>query len=119
MDVKIDSVHGHFDVDIVVPSVATTDEQELARRRRDPTRAVRAAVAGKVERYGPSVVALAVDDAGRMAASTKRFLHALAQSLAPGDPQAEFCSLRAQLQHLVMQGTASMAQAARGAPRAA
>ena len=76
-------------------------------------------MADKVRRYGPSVVPLAVDDAGRMAASTKRFLYDLAGALFSSDMQTEFSALKAELQHLVMQGTASMAQTARGVPRTA
>ena len=117
MDVQVDSGKGHFDVDIVVPAVVTTCEAELARRQCDPDRALRRAVASKLQRYGPSVVAFAIDDAGRISTGAARFLRKLAGSLDPGDVAKTFAALRAEGQHVVMQGTAVMAQASRGAAR--
>ena len=117
MDVKFDSDMGHIDIDTVVPAVVTTCSTELARRQCDPDRAIRGAVASKLQRYGPSVIAFAIDDAGRVSAGAARLLRKLASSLDPEDPATAFATLRAEVQHVVLQGTAAMAQAARGVPR--
>ena len=119
MDIKANTNKGHFDVDIVIPAIATTDVQELARRQHDSARALRAAAADKLKRYGPSVIAFAVDDSGRLGPQSVRFLRELARGLEPDDADREFVKLRAEVQHIVLQATASMAQAARGVPRTA
>ena len=110
---------GALDVDVVIPATATTNEDEQKRRRAAPERALRTAVAGKLQRHGPSVIAFAIDDAGRLAQGTRRLLTALAAGQDPEDPQGRCRELRGEVQHLVFQGTAAMAQSAGGAVRTA
>ena len=117
MDVRAVGPQGLADVDVISPSVTEVTQGELQRRIQDPERALRAAAAGKLKRYGPAVLAFAVDDAGRLGSGAARLLRDLAKRLAPDSPMEEFVKLRSELQHVVLQATASMAQSAAGAPR--
>ena len=102
MDIKADTNNGHFDVDVVIPAIATTDVQEMSRRQHDPARALRAAAADKLKRYGPSVIAFAVDDSGRLGPQSARFLREVARGLEPDEADKEFIKLRAEVQHIVL-----------------
>ena len=120
MDIKHDSAFGHLDIDITIPSLFTTNRRELLRRQQDPTRAIRAAVAAKHSTYGSGVLAFVMDDIGAMGVKAHRLIHALAvQTVGEANAPATATAWKAELQHIVLQATASMAQAARGQPRTA
>lgn len=120
MDLKHDGAAGHFDIDVTIVSIRTTDEAEAQRRRLVPDRALRAGVADKLRAYGPAVLAFAVDDTGGMTAAVRRLLHRIAVAQV-GEERAVTAAaeLRASLQLVVLQATAAMAQSAVGAPRRA
>ena len=120
MDIKHDSPFGHLDVDIIIPSLLTTNPRELLRRQQDPARAIRAAIASKHTTYGAGVLAFVMDDVGALGVKAHRLLHSLAvRAAGPVEGPATAMAWKAELQHLVLQATASMAQAARGQPRTA
>ena len=120
MDIKHDSAFGHLDIDVTIPSLFSLSVRETLRRQRDPMRAMRAAVMEKQRLYGGGVLAFAADDVGGLGPRASRLLRQLAGRVA-GDAEAArtFTVWRAELQHLVLQSTAAMAQVARGQPRTA
>ena len=120
MDIKHDSAFGHFDIDVTIVSISTSNVRECLRRQRDPERALRAGVREKLVRYGAGVLAFAVDDAGGISAGAVRLLRRMAQQVAGENGSAmQLLKWRAELQHVVLQATAGMMQAARGVPRTA
>ena len=120
MDVKHDSAHGHLDIDVTITSIYTSNVREALRRQTAPERAIKSGVADKLATYGPGVLAFAADDTGAIGASALRLLRKMALQTG-GDylgPKL-LLSWRAELQHIILQSTAGMAQAARGLPRTA
>ena len=112
MDV-IASRHGHkLLADIVIGTTATVQERERARRVHEPGRSLKIAEARKFARYGPAVLAVAVEDTGRLGSGTVRLLRDLVAE--DEDPASEYRRLVAELQHVVLSATASMLQIARG-----
>ena len=120
MDIKHDSAFGHLDIDVTIPSLFSSNVRETLRRQRDPMRAMRAAVMEKHQLYGGGVLAFAADDVGGLGPRASRLLRQLA-CRAAGEAEAArtFTAWKAELQHLVLQSTAAMAQVARGQPRTA
>ena len=106
-------------IDVVVASVATTDAAETKTRTMDATRAVRSAERRKLQRYGDTVLAIAIEDSGRIGGGTRRFLKQLAARDAQDQPSVAYRRLLAELQHVVLGATAVMLQGARGAPQTA
>ena len=121
MDIKHDSSQGHLDIDVTIVSIYTSNSREALRRQSDPNRALRAGAADKLKHYGPGVIAFVVDDTGSIGAGALRLLRRLATMVAGG--QDGFAKLmrtwRAELQHVVLQATARMAQTSCSAPRTA
>ena len=120
MDIKHSSAHGHLDVDVTIASLYTSNAREALRREQAPSRALRQGIAEKLRHYGPGVIPFALDDTGAMGSSALRLLRRLAW--ASGGPLSGpnlFTLWRAELQHIVLQTTAGMAQSARGMPRTA
>ena len=74
MDIKHDSAFGHLDIDVIIPSLHTSNVREALRRQHAPERAIRAGIADKLATYGPGVLAFAVDDAGAIGAGALRLL---------------------------------------------
>ena len=120
MDIKHDSAFGHLNIDVTIPSLHSSSVREALRRQHAPERAIRAGIADKLTTYGPGVIALAVDDTGAIGAGALRLLGQLAWQLG-GESEGPrlLLSWRAELQHIVLQATAGMAQGARGLPRTA
>ena len=120
MDVKHDSAHGHLDVDVTITSIYTSNVREALRRQTAPERSIRSGVAEKLATYGPGVLAFAADDSGAIGAGALRLLRKMALQTG-GDYLGPKLLLtwRAELQHIILQSTAGMAQAARGLPRTA
>ena len=101
-------------IDVVITGGQTENEQETQRRIRDPWRAVRASEARKRAKYGPNVLAFAVEATGRIGPSAKRLLLRLAVAK-DEEPSAAYHRLLAEMQHVVLAGTARMLQGSRGA----
>ena len=102
-------------IDVVIATPLTTEPRERARRTREAGRSLRTAEARKLSRYGPKVLALAVEDTGRLGNGTVRLLRSLAAEEEIED-RAEACRrLVAELQHVVLGSTAVMLEIARGA----
>ena len=105
---------------MTIVSISTSNAREALRRQSDPARALRAGVADKLRTYGPGVLAFAVDDAGALGAGATRLLRKMAAHLVGEHESARLLlAWRGELQHIVLQATAGMMQAARGAPRTA
>ena len=120
MDIKHDSAFGHWDIDVTIVSVSTSNAREALRRQTDPARALRGGVADKLRTYGPGVLAFAVDDTGALGAGATRLLRKMAVHLVGEHESARLLlAWRGELQHIVLQSTAGMMQGARGAPRTA
>ena len=120
MDIKHDSAFGHWDIDVTIVSISTSNAREALRRQSDPARALRAGVADKLRTYGPGVLAFAVDDTGALGAGATRLLRKMAAHLVGEHESARLLlAWRGELQHIVLQATAGMMQAARGGPRTA
>ena len=100
-------------VDVVVWTTFTDNATERERRSRTPGRSLRTAEARKLTRYGPSVLAFAVEDTGGLGSGTTRMLREIA-SEHEEDPSTEYRRLAAELQHVVLSATATMLQVARG-----
>lgn len=118
MDVKHDSAQGHLDIDVTITSIYTSNVREALRRQTAPERSIRAGVKDKLVTYGPAVLAFAADDTGAISAGALRLLrklahHAVGEHLGP----KLLMDWRAELQHIILQSTAGMAQVARGEPR--
>ena len=101
-------------IDVVVSSVATDVRREQERRAREPGRSLRTAEARKLTRYGEGVLAVAVEDTGRLGAGTMRLLRDWAECQDDLPPDVEYRRLAVELQHVVLSGTASMLQISRG-----
>ena len=120
MDVKHDSAKRHLDIDVTITSIFTSNVRETLRRRTAPERSIRAGVADKLATYGPGVMAFAADDTGGIGASAVRLLRKMALCVGGDDLGPRLAvAWRAELQHIILQSTAGMAQVARGAPRTA
>ena len=117
MDITARRPEGLLEVDVTIATVASRDHAELARRVREPGRAARNEVKNKLRRYGPSVLAFAIEDTGRLAPSTCRLLRELAGSQDEIPVQDEYHKLVRELQHIVLASSASMLQSSRGQPR--
>ena len=118
MDIRAEGTpYGKLEIDVTVGAVATVDRDEIARRVREPGRALRAAVGRKLRRYGAQVLAFAIDDCGRLAAGACRLLRDISQTHGPDDAAQEYGRLVAELQHIVLAASASSAQTARGEAR--
>ena len=118
MDIKHDSAFGHWDIDVTIVSISTSNVREALRRQTDPARALRGGVADKLRTYGPGVLAFAVDDTGAVGAGATRLLREMAVHLVGEHESARLLlAWRGELQHIVLQSTAGMMQAARGVPR--
>ena len=120
MDIKHDSSFAHLDIVVTIPSLFTSNVRETLRRQKDPGRAIRAATADKLRLYGAGILAFAADDVGGLGSRASRLLRPVAEQ-AGGATQAAslFTEWKAELQHIILQSTTSMAQAARGQPRTA
>ena len=120
MDIKHDSAHGHLDIDVTITSIYTSNVREALRRQTAPERSIRAGIKDKLMTYGPGVLAFAADDTGAIGASAMRLLRRMAVQVG-GETFAPklLVAWRAEFQHLILQSTAGMAQAARGMPRTA
>ena len=120
MDLKHDSASGHLDIDVTITSIYTSNVREALRRESAPERSIRCGVADKLKRYGPGVIAFAADDTGAIGAGALRLLRKMAvQSVGECLAPKLFTQWRAELQHIILQATVGMAQAARGVPRTA
>ena len=102
-------------VDVVVPSCTTTDAAEIKRRMVDPTRAIRVAERRKKTRYGDTVLAVAVEDTGRVGSGAQRLLRQLAAKQEDEDASIAYRRLLAEMQYVVLSATAVMLQGARSA----
>ena len=100
-------------VDVVVGTTVTDNAAEVGRRAREPGRSLRIAASRKLTRYGPSVLAFAVEDTGRVGSGAVRLLKELAKEQEE-DTGVAYRHLVAEMQHVVLAATASMLQAARG-----
>ena len=120
MDIKHDSAAGHLDIDVIIPSLFTSNHRELLRRVQDPARAIRAAGADKHRTYGSGVTVFCADDLGGISAQSSRLIRQLAEH-AMGDHEVIDTTIawKAEMQHIILQNAAAMAQAARGQPRTA
>ena len=120
MDIKHDSAAGYLDIDVIFPSLFTSNHRELLRRVQDPARAIRAAVADKHRTYGSGVTAFCADDLGGISGQPSRLLRQLAEH-AMGDHEVmdTTTAWKAEIQHIILQSAAAMAQVARGQPRTA
>jgi len=101
-------------IDVVLATSATDNEPERQRRVKEPGRSLRTAEARKFTRYGPSVVAFAVEDTGRLGSGTARLLRALASEQEDVPAAEDFRKLVGELQHMVLSATAVLLQRARG-----
>ena len=119
MDITARRPEGVLEVDVTIATVASVNQAELLRRTREPGRAARLEVKNKLRRYGPSVLAFAIEDTGRLAPGTCRLLRDLAGSQMESPVQEEYQKLVRELQHIVLAASASMLQSARGQPRTA
>ena len=95
-------------IDVAIATVATDSVAELTRRSREPGRALRTAEARKFARYGSAVLALAVEDTGRLGSGTRRLLRELAEAQEVVPVGVELGRLVAELQHVVLSSTATM-----------
>ena len=100
-------------VDVVVGTTFTDNADERARRVRAPSRSLRTAEARKLARYGPSVLAFAVEDTGRLGLGTACLLRDLAAQ-DESEASTAYHKLAMELQHVVLSATATMLQIARG-----
>ena len=120
IDIKHDSAAGHIDIDVTVVSVHSTNAREALRRQTAPDRALRSGIADKLATYGAGVLAFPIDDTGAIGAKALRLLRDMAFTVGGEDlGQKTLQTWRAQLQHIVLQSTAGMAQNVLGAPRTA
>ena len=119
MDITARRPEGVLEVDVTIATVASTNQAELTRRAREPGRAARTEVKRKLQRYGPSVLAFAVEDAGRLAPGSCRPLRDLAASQTEKPVEEEYQRLVRELQHIVLAASASILQAVRGQRRIA
>ena len=120
MDLKHDSAQGHLDIDVTITSIHTSNVREALRRQTAPERSIRSGVADKLTTYGPGVLAFAADDTGAIGTGALRLLRRMALH-AGGDQLSSrlLKAWRAELQHIILQSTAGMAQGARRVPRTA
>ena len=100
-------------VDVVIGTTFTDNAAERERRALVPGRSLRSAEARKLSRYGPTVLAFAIEDTGRLGCGTVRLLRELA-AVSERDASEEYRRLTAELQHVVLSATATMLQVARG-----
>ena len=114
MDVVVARYGHNMFIDVVVASVATTNFREQARRSKEPGRSLRAADARKQSRYGSAVLPLSIEDTGRIGPGTMRFLKELAESQDLTPTGVEYRKLLAELQHVMLLGTAAILQSACG-----
>ena len=114
MDIVADRFGQKLLIDVVVSTVATDQITERGRRSKEPGRSLRTAEGRKLARYGPSVLALAVEDSGRVGSGTVRLLRELAAAQDDVPAALEYRRLVAELQHVVLSATASMLQVCRG-----
>ena len=118
MDIKHDSSKGHLDIHVTIVSIYTSNSREALRRQSDPNRALRAGAAEKLRHYGPGVIAFVVDDTGSIGAGALRLLRRMAEAVGGKNGCLKLMrTWRAELQHVVLQATARMAQTACSAPR--
>ena len=117
MDITARRPEGTLEVDVTIASSASIDQAELLRRIRDPGRAARLEIKKKLRRYGPSVLAFALEDTGRMSTGTCRLLRELARGQDEVEENELYQTLVREVQHIVLANSASMLQAARGQPR--
>ena len=114
MDVVV-AKYGHkLLIDVVVATVASSNAREQARRTKEPGRSLRTADARKLTTYGPAVLALSVEDTGRIGPGTVRFLKELAESQDMLPTGEAYRKLLAELQHIMLLGTTAILQAACG-----
>ena len=73
MDITARRPEGVLEVDVTIATVASVDQSEMLRRIREPGRAGKLAKK-KLQRCGPTVLAFAVEDTGRLAPGTCRLL---------------------------------------------
>ena len=117
MDITAGRPERTLEVDVTIASVASFDQAELLRRIRDPGRAARLEIKKKLRRYGPSVLAFALEDTGRMSTGTCRLLRKLARGQDEVEENELYQKLVREVQHIVLANSASMLQAVRGQPR--
>ena len=103
-------------VGVAVASCATTYLDELARRRTDANRALRQAERRKSARYGDHVLAVAVEDTGRVGGGTRRLLRELAEQQEEETVAVAYRKLLADVQAVVLAATAAVLQSAHGLP---
>ena len=97
IDLKHDSSQGHLDIDVTITSIYTSNVRESLRRRTALVRSIRAGSAGAVWLLRKTARQICGD----------HYRSKLLQNW------------RAELQHIILQSTAGMAQVARGEPRTA
>lgn len=85
--------------DVVIDTTATNNAAEVSRRARQPGRSLRTAASRKLARYGPSVLAFALEDTGRLGSGTVRLLQQLAAD-ASEETGFTYQQLLAELQHV-------------------
>ena len=114
MDILANDLGKDLLVDVVICTSATDSQRERERRVNEPGRSLRTAEARKLAAYGPNVLALAVEDTGRLGSGAKRFIKDLAERQDVRSVADEYQRLQAELQHVVLSSTASMLQRCRG-----
>ena len=119
MDITVRHPEGLLEIDVTVAAVASRDQAELLRRAREPGRAARPQVKRKLQRYGPSVLAFAIEDTGRLSPGASRLLRDLAASQEEISADEMYQKMVRELQHIVLASSANMLQAARCQPRTA
>ena len=105
---------------MTITSIYTTNVQEALRRCTAPERSIRGGVKDKLQTYGAGVLAFAADDTGGISAGAVRLLRRMAHQCGGEHNGPKLLqNWRAELQHIILQSTAGMAQVARGEPRTA
>ena len=100
--------------DVAVSSAARTNSLDMMRRTKELGRSLRTAEQRKAAKHGASVTALAIEDTGRIGPGTVRFLSELAKTQELIPVSQEYRRLLAEMQHVMLLGTAAMLRSACG-----
>ena len=103
-------------LDVSVAAVATGDAQELTRRIHEPGRPARQRAQAKLQRYGPAVTPIIVEDTGRLHVEALKMFRLLAREAL--EPAKEQRQLMGEFRAIMFTASMQSQRAARGAARA-